>query len=83
MAVGSHGDIMAVSRVGALYDVTSLGLSGSSLYFFFLSTSYLSDKDYVAALLTVIVGFFLLRVGVEFGRLALVERRRHREQADR
>ena len=75
-------DVVTMSPVGAVYDGASLVLSGSSLFFLFQSTSYLSEKDYVAALLTVIVGFFLLRVGVEFGKLALVARRRRRERGD-
>jgi hypothetical protein len=55
---------------------------GASLFFLFQSSTYLVEKDYVASVLTVIVGFFLLRVAVDFGKLALVARRRRREQGD-
>ncbi len=64
---------------GYVYD----GLSGllilGSLYFFYQSTRFLTDKDYVAAAMTLLVGFLIVRGGVELGKLALLVRRRARE----
>lgn len=57
-------------------------MTGSSLFFFYQATQFLVGKDYVASVLTVVIGFLLLRVAVEIGKLALVIRRRERERGE-
>lgn len=42
----------------------------ASLYFFYRGTGFLAAQDYVAALLTIFVGFALVKAGVELVRLA-------------
>ena len=42
----------------------------ASLYFFYRGTGFLAAQDYVAALLTIFVGFALVKTGVELVRIA-------------
>ncbi len=56
--------------------LTALGLFSASLWFFHSSSRFLSDRDYLAGLLHVLVGFACLRSGVEIVRLAVVIRLR-------
>lgn len=42
----------------------------ASLYFFYRGVGFLATQDYVAALLTIFVGFALVKSGVELVRLA-------------
>lgn len=44
----------------------------ASLVFFYQTTSFLVGKDYLASILAMVIGFVLIRVGVEFGRLAVI-----------
>ena len=71
-----------MNRQSVVYDLSSLGLTGSSLFFFYEATQFLVGKDYVASVLTLVIGFLLLRVAVELGKLALVIRRRERERGE-
>lgn len=71
-----------MSRQSLVYDASSLVMTGSSLFFFYQATQFLVGKDYVASVLTVVIGFLLLRVAVEIGKLALVIRRRERERGE-
>lgn len=68
---------------GYFYDALSLSLLGGSLYFFHQATRFLVEKDYIAATLTLLMGFCVIKVGVGAGRLALVARRRAREEGRR
>jgi hypothetical protein len=45
-----------------------------SLGFFIECVSFLGRHDYLAAFLLAVVGFFVINVGAELARLALVER---------
>ena len=54
-------------RVGP---VVGLIVALASLYFFYRGVAFLATQDYVAALLTIFVGFALLRGGVEIARVA-------------
>ncbi len=58
-----------------VYEVLGLGLLVSSLFFFYRSIVFLAQKDYVAGLAVVTVGFFVLRAGTELGKLAVLLRR--------
>jgi hypothetical protein len=42
----------------------------ASLWFFYRGVSFLAAQDYVAALLTIFVGFALVKSGVELVRVA-------------
>ena len=71
-----------MSKQSYIYDGLSLLLIAASLFFFFQATQFLLGKDYVASGLTVIIGFLVIRVGVEVGRLAIIVRRKDREHGD-
>lgn len=60
---------------GALYETLSIALLATSLFFFFRCTQFLTEKDYLAATLTLFIGFTVVRVGVELARLAVIVRR--------
>ena len=60
---------------GALYEILSLMLIAGSLFFFFRCTLFLTDKDYLAATLTLFIGIAVVRVGVELARLAVIVRK--------
>lgn len=65
------------------YDVLSLLMLVGSLAFFYLSTQFLVDKDYIAAGLATFIGILVVRVGMELARLTLLVRRRERERSGR
>lgn len=58
-----------------LYEGFSLTMLFGSLFFLYRAVEFLAQKDYVAALIAVAVGFLVVRVGVELGKLAFVARR--------
>ena len=58
-----------------VYDVVSIGLSLASLVFFYRAVEFLADKDYVAAVLAIGIGFLVVRGGTEMGRLAVFSRK--------
>ena len=60
---------------GLFFEILSLGLILGSLAFFFQSTRFLTEKDYLAATLTLFIGFTVVKVGVEFARLAVITRK--------
>lgn len=43
----------------------------ASLYFFYRGVGFLAAQDYVAALLTILVGFALVKAGVEIVRIVV------------
>ncbi len=55
-----------------LYSVLSLLLIGLSIYFFFRTLTFLTSKDYVGGLVTALIGFIVIRFGVELSRVAIV-----------
>jgi hypothetical protein len=64
---------MASRRVPYFHLLSAL-LFVSSLVFFWQCTSHLTQRDYVAAGLLLIIGVSTLRVGGELARLALAEK---------
>ena len=62
------------------YDFLSWSLSLAGLFFLYQSTQFLIAKDYVAAGMTLFMGYLVVKVGLELGKLALVIRRRVRER---
>ena len=55
------------------FQAVSLLLFGGSLLFFYECLTYLSRRDYVAALILMFIGFAVIRVGAELARLALLD----------
>jgi hypothetical protein len=56
------------------FEILALLLMGGSLVFFLECISYLSRRDYVAALVLMVIGLAVISVGKEMARLALVQR---------
>ncbi len=52
----------------------AVALIGGSLFFFKETLDYLARRDYVAALLVMVIGVAVISVGKEMARLALVQR---------
>lgn len=57
---------------GMIYDVVGLGFMLSSGYFFYRCVAFLAEKDYVASLITLAVGFLVVRIGVEISKLGIL-----------
>lgn len=55
-----------------LYDFSSLALIAISIYFFYRSVLFLGGNDYVGAVVAMLIGLVVIRVGVELSRIALV-----------
>jgi hypothetical protein len=56
------------------FEILALLLMGGSLVFFLECISYLSRRDYVAALVLMVIGLAVISVGKEMARLALVQK---------
>ena len=56
------------------FEALAVILIFGSLGFFIECVSFLGRHDYLAALLLAVVGVFVINVGAELARLALVER---------
>jgi hypothetical protein len=56
------------------FEVLAVALMGGSLFFFRESLSYLARRDYVGAMIVMLIGVAVISVGKEMARLALVQR---------
>ena len=56
------------------FEALAIALIGGSLFFFKETLDYLARRDYVAALLVMVIGVAVISVGKEMARLALVQR---------
>jgi hypothetical protein len=56
-----------------LFELLSALLLAASLLFFYRCLGALADRDYVAAILVMFIGFAVLRVGGDLARLALLD----------
>jgi hypothetical protein len=56
------------------FEVLAVALIGGSLFFFKETLDYLARRDYVAAVLVMVIGVAVISVGKEMARLALVQR---------
>ncbi len=56
------------------FEILAVALIGGSLFFFKETLDYLARRDYVAALLVMLIGVAVISVGKEMARLALVQR---------
>jgi hypothetical protein len=58
-----------------VYEILGLGFLLGSAAFFWRTIEFLAQRDYVAGVVALIVGFLVSRAGVEISKLALVIRR--------
>ena len=56
------------------FEALAVALMAGSLFFFKESLSYLARRDYVGALIVMLIGVAVISVGKEMARLALVQR---------
>jgi hypothetical protein len=56
------------------FEALAVALIGGSLFFFKETLDYLARRDYVAAVLVMVIGVAVISVGKEMARLALVQR---------
>ena len=56
------------------FEILAVLLIAGSLFFFKETLDYLARRDYVAALLVMLIGVAVISVGKEMARLALVQR---------
>ena len=56
------------------FEILALLLIGGSMFFFKESIDYLARRDYIAALVVIVIGISVITVGKEMARLALVQR---------
>jgi len=56
------------------FEILSVSLIAGSLFFFKETLDYLARRDYIAALLVMVIGVAVISVGKEMARLALVQR---------
>ena len=56
------------------FEVLAVALMGGSLVFFWQCIDYLSRRDYVAAVILLLIGLAVISVGKEMARLALVQK---------
>lgn len=56
------------------FEILATALIAGSLFFFKETLDYLARRDYVAALLVMVIGIAVISVGKEMARLALVQR---------
>ena len=58
-----------------VYEILALGMLLGSGYFFYRCIAFLAQKDYLAGLVLLVVGYVVIRTGVELSKLALLIRR--------
>jgi hypothetical protein len=56
------------------FEILAVLLIAGSLFFFKETLDYLGNRNYVAALLVMVIGVAVISVGKEMARLALVQR---------
>ena len=55
-----------------VYDAASMCLMAGSAFFFYQAIAFLAQKDYVAGVIGFAIGFLVIRMGVEVGKLAVM-----------
>lgn len=61
------------------YEIGSLAFLLGSIFFLYRCVEFLAQKDYVAGIATLGIGFLVVRVGVELSRLSFYSRREEEE----
>lgn len=59
-----------------VYEIMGLGLMLASAWFFYRCLYFLAEKDYLAGIVVLVIGFVVIRTGVELGKLAVLNRRK-------
>ena len=59
-----------------LYEILGIAMVCSSVLFFWYSVGFMTEKDYIAAILQIFIGFSLVRGGLEMTKIALVSKDR-------
>ena len=54
-----------------MYEITGLLLMVLSLYFFYRSVDFLTINDYISAVISMLIGFIMIRGGVDLTRVAM------------
>lgn len=62
-----------------IYEIGSLAFLLGSIFFLYRCVEFLAQKDYVAGVVTLGIGFLVVRVGVELSRLSFHARREEHE----
>lgn len=58
-----------------IYEILGLALLVGSGYFFYRCIAFLAAKDYLSGLAVLVIGFVVIRTGVELSKLAVLTRR--------
>ena len=56
------------------FELLAVLLMGGSLVFFVECITYLSDRDYISAIILMLIGVAVISVGKEMARLSLVQK---------
>lgn len=59
-----------------IYEVVGVLMVLASILFFLHSVRFLADRDYIAGILEIFVGFALIRAGLELTKLSLLNQER-------
>ncbi len=63
-----------------VYEISGLMLVGSSFYFFYRCVSFLTANDYISAVVSMLIGFVVIRAGVELSKLGLLSEHEERSR---
>lgn len=55
-----------------VYEIFGILMVLTSIVFFLYSVRFLTERDYIAGVLQIFVGFALIRAGLELSKLALL-----------
>jgi hypothetical protein len=58
-----------------VYEILGVFMVLLSIAFFYYSVQFLGERDYIAAILQIFVGFAMVRSGIELTRLAILSDR--------
>ncbi len=58
-----------------VYEALSIAFLLATLFFFYRCVEFLAQKDYVAGIITLAIGFLVTRAGVELGRVSFFIRK--------
>lgn len=58
-----------------VFEILGIVMVLASVVFFYYSVQFLSERDYIAAILQIFVGFAMIRSGIELTRMALLSDR--------
>ncbi len=55
-----------------VYEILGIVMVFLSLVFFYFSIQFMAERDYIAGILQIFVGFSLIRAGLELTKLSLL-----------